>query len=140
MKTVSGQSVCEYTIAIGDIIRSSRFVFGMKPRDFETRIGEFEIAVGFDRAVRLYSTNDPFEFDATDSSRAEALFVVEYVSSTGGSDFTPGGRNVVARRLKADGARDPYGEKIAFCMNGCFLPSIEEVELVRSHQHGLYSF
>lgn len=61
MKTVSGQSVCEYTIAIGDIIRSSLFVFGMKPRDFETRIGEVEIAVGFDRAVRLVFYQRPIQ-------------------------------------------------------------------------------
>lgn len=52
------------------------------------------------------------------TERAKVLFVVEYVLLNGGSDFIPGGRNVVVRRLKADGARDPYGEKIVFCMNG----------------------
>lgn len=131
------QVASEYTIAAGDVIRSARFVFGMKPCYFESVVpfGEIEITVGFDQSVRLHSEEDRLGLDATDISRAEALFVVEHVSSTCGPDFTPGGRYVKARRLKADGSSDPHGEMITFCMNGCLSPSIEEVELVRSHQH-----
>ena len=137
MNTFCRQVASEYTIAAGDVIRSARFVFGMKPCYFETvePVGEFETTVGFDQPVRLYSDEDRFGLDATDISRGDALFVVEHVSSTGGPDLVHGGSSVKARRLQAEGSSDRQGGKIISCMNGCLSPSIEEVELVRSHQH-----
>ena len=109
----------------GDIIRSPRFqlrhngVWGDK---------NSLAAVG---SVEPYEVPD---FDRSDLTRAQALFVVEQVKMQGGFYGWKDGQNVIARRRRQDGAYDPQGELIGFYMSGDFAEEelIPEVELFGS--------
>jgi hypothetical protein len=141
---------------VGDVIRSTRFVYGEKSFDKTNK----RIVVGRKTPqyiVSRYPTDEEIvayvkehdqmppkgayveeDYGAPDPTREDSEFVVIEARMQGGGtghgphDVYPDGWHVVAKRLKEGRVWNSEGEEIMFYMSGCFTNLIlsQDVEVV----------